>query len=103
MKNCFSFFIFQWFNPGIFGENITHKKYLKPQLLEGNDPISATAKSTGQILSLKVAYTFLHLHFLITDLYYFLATYSFTLAPDPVLLSKSYRPYLLIVFDIHHI
>ena len=46
--------------------SITHNKYLIILFLEGNDPISA--KSTAQISSLNLAYTFLLLNFVITGL-----------------------------------
>ena len=45
---------------------VTHNKYLTPQFLEDNDPISA--KSAAQTLSLNLVLTFLLLNFLIIGL-----------------------------------
>ena len=67
--------------------SLTHNKYLTILFLEDNDSISA--KYAAQILSLNLAQTFLHLNFLVTGLYSSSASYSFTLAPDPVSLSKN--------------
>ena len=80
---------------------MTHNKYLIFLFFEDNGSISV--KSAAQILSLKLAYTSLLLNFLVTGLYNSSANCSFTLAPDPVSLSKTCRPYLLMLFDIHHI
>ena len=66
---------------------MTHNKYLSFLLFEDNDSISA--KPAVQILSLNLAYTFLHLNFLIIGLCNFLSSCSFTLIPDPVFLSKN--------------
>ena len=87
---------------------MSHNKYLTFLFLEDNYPI--LAKSAAQILSLNLAKTFFLLNFLITGLSNSSATCSITLipallvaiAPDPVFLSKTYRPYLLMLFDIHH-
>ena len=57
---------------------MTHNKHLTVLYFEDNDPISV--KSSAQI--------FLLFSFLITGLCKSLASYSFTLTPDPVSLSK---------------
>ena len=64
-----------------------HNKYLTFLFLEDNDPISG--KSAVPLLSLNLAYTFLLFNFLITVLCNSSASCSFTLIPDPVLLSKN--------------
>ena len=80
--------------------SITHSKYLTFLFFEDNDSISA--KSAAQILPLNLAYTFLLLNFLITGLCNSPANRSFTLFPDPAFLSKKYRLYMLMLFDINH-
>ena len=63
IKNCFSFFIHQNFNPDILVKTFTtQNKYLTPRLKEDSNIISA--RSAAKSLSLK--YTFLCLNFLIT-------------------------------------
>ena len=95
-----SFFIFYRFNPCIFQASIMHKKYLTFLFFEDNDSIAA--KFTAQILSLNLAETFLLLNVLVTDLCNSSASRSFTLIPDPVFLSRTYRPYLLMLFDTNN-
>ena len=56
---------------------MTYNKYLTFLFFEENDSISA--KSAAQIFSLKLAYNFLLLNFLITGLCNSLASCSFTL------------------------
>ena len=41
MNNSFTFLIFQRPYPSIFGQIITHNKYVVPLLKEDNDPIEA--------------------------------------------------------------
>ena len=89
--------------------SITHNKYLTPRLLEDNH--SSSSKSAAQILFLNLAYTFLLLNFLITDLCGSQDSSSLTFPPAllvailPIFLfhQKIYRPYLLILCDIHRI
>ena len=67
--------------------SITHNKYLTPQFLGDNDPISV--KSAVQILHLDLEYTFLVLNFFVTDLCNSSSTSStFAFKPDPVFLSN---------------
>ena len=79
---------------------MTHNKNLTFLFLGENDPI--LAKSAEQILSLNSAETFLLLNFKIAVLCYYFANCSFTLTPDFVFLPKTYKPYLLMLFDIYH-
>ena len=79
---------------------MTHNKYLTLLFFVDNDSISA--KSATQILYLNLAYNFLLLDFLMTGLCNSSASRSFTLILDPFFLSKNLRPYLLMLFDIHH-
>ena len=78
-----------------------HNKYLTFLVLEINDLISA--KSASQKLHFNLGKAFLLFRFLIAILCICSAICSFTLNRDPVFLSKTYRPYLLILFNIHHI
>ena len=78
-----------------------HNKYLTFVFLEDNDSIRA--KSAAQILYLNLVWTFLLLNFLIPVLCNYSASSSVTLTPDPAFLSKNFRPYLTMIFDIHHI
>ena len=64
-----------------------HNRYLTLWFSEDNDSISS--KFGAQILSLNLAKTFALLNFLITDLYNYSASCSFTLTPDSVFLSKN--------------
>ena len=66
---------------------MTYNKYLTLFLFQDNDPISA--KSDAQILSLNLAETFLFLNYLSAGLCNSSASCSFTLALDPVFLSKN--------------
>ena len=77
---------------------MTHNPYLTFLFLEDNDTTSA--KSTAQVLSLNLGYVFLLLNFSVTGLCNSLASCSVTL----ILFSyqKTYRPYLIMLFHIHH-
>ena len=65
---------------------MAHNKYLTFLFLEDNDPI--LAKSAAQVLSWNLAKTFPLLNFLITGLCNSSGGCSFTLHPNPVLVSK---------------
>ena len=70
-----------------------HNIYLTFLFLEDNDPI--LAKSAEQILALNFTQPYLLLNFLITGLCNSSAGCSFTLAPNPVLLSKNLQSILV--------
>ena len=78
-------------------------KYLIFLFFEHNDSISA--KSTAQILPSNLAHAFLLLNFLITGLCIYVILQQFVhLHSLPILFSyqKTYRSYLLMLFDISH-
>ena len=65
--------------------------------------IPISGKSAAQLLSLNLTYTFLLVNFSIIDLCDFSASCSCTLSCHSVFLSKTCRPYLLMLFYIHHV